>query len=385
MHKYDSYYPKVKELYRELHKYPELNFDLYKTVEIVKKELESYGIAYTEKYCKSSVVAEVGKGEKCIAIRADMDALPIQEKSGVEFTSAHDGNMHACGHDSHTAILLGVAKYFKDNESALNMRVRFIFQPSEEGTRSGAKIMVENGVMDGVDEIIATHCTPAYPTNQLGFCPGPAMASCVSINLAFLGKSAHATAPALGVDAIKMTNDAFLQFENAVKELAQTENQKYIWSVGVINGGTANNIICDRCELKITFRFYERSFAEKMEKITRDICEDVAKKYGGDFDLDWHYGTRAVINDEGMSQKLKELAEKAGYAIRDVVAVMGSEDFGEYLTKSKGFIFRFGNRDEETGCTYPLHSCNFKMHEPAMMSAFTLFCDYVLYKNSQLK
>ena len=143
---------------RQLHMYPEVGFELEKTVALVSGELEKMGIEYTLQYGKGSIVAEIGNGEKLIALRADMDALPVEEKTDLPYKSKIPGQMHACGHDAHTAILLSVAKYLKTHESELKCRVRLIFQPAEECSVSGAKMLVDNGVCDGVSEIICTHC-----------------------------------------------------------------------------------------------------------------------------------------------------------------------------------------------------------------------------------
>lgn len=379
--KYDKYYPLVRKLYRELHQVPELCFALDKTVDVVKRELTSYGIEFTEKYCKGSIVAEVGKGEKCIALRADMDALPIEEKSGLSFSSKRSGVMHACGHDSHTAILLGVAKYLKDIEDSLNIRVRLIFQPSEEGIESGARKMTKAKVLDGVDHIIATHCEPDLPSNEIGVCSGDCMASCVTINLEFLGKSSHATIPEHGIDAIAMANQAYCELKEAVDE--ESKGRKYIWCVGRFSGGTVHNIICDRCELFITFRFYDKKFAMEMENRAKGICQKVAEKFGGEVKLEWIYGTDAVINDGEIAKTIKEVAKNTGIVVHDIDAKMTSEDFGEYLNCTKGCLFRFGIYDKESATGNALHTCNFKIHEPAMKSALTTFCEYIMNANSK--
>jgi amidohydrolase len=377
--KYEKYYFKIKELYRELHKVPELGFDLEKTTSIVKAELNSYGIEYTEKYGRGSVVAEIGNGEKVIALRADMDALPIEENSGVSFISTNKGVMHACGHDSHTAILLGVAKALKDVEDKLKIRVRLIFQPSEEGLISGAKTMVENGVMDGVSEIVATHCDPDIKWGEIGVCSGDCMASCISLSIKFLGKSAHATMPERGVDAVKMAVEAYNALNVAVKEEAQ--GRRYIWTVGKIEGGISNNIIADSCELKITFRFYDSEFAKKVESRTNSICNDIGVKYGGKVEIDWPYGAGAVINDTQIVSKLKAAIKDAGIIVNEIEPKMTSEDFSEFLQKAKGVLFRYGIYNEQERTGEALHTCNFKIYEPAMLTALTAFIEYVMQEN----
>ena len=376
---YEKVYERIFEIYKLLHQNPELDFNLEKTVAIVKNELDELGVNYTEKYGKSSVVAEIGQGERCIALRADMDALPIEEDTGLEYSSQNKGVMHACGHDSHTAILLGVASCLKEIEKDLNFRVRLIFQPSEEGAKSGAKMLIDNGVMDGVEEIIATHCDPRTNDGEIGVRKGASWAACMPMKLSFLGKSAHATLPEYGVDAISMACEAFFELKNAVKE--ESHGQKYIWSAGKFHGGTAFNIICDKCELGATFRFYDMDFAERVKIRCKDICENIAKKYGGQVIIDSNICIGPVINDSSVVDGIKAVAENNGIKVNDIEISLGSEDFGWYTTKTKGCMFKYGVRNEEYGSCNALHNCKFKIYPPAMKRAVKLFVEYILSKN----
>lgn len=373
---YDKYYTRAVELYRELHKCPEVGFELERTVAIVKKELSSLGIEYTEQYGKCSVVADIGKGEKCIALRADMDALPIEEKSGLSFSSKNNGAMHACGHDSHTAVLLAVSRYFKAVENSLPCKVRLIFQPSEEGAVSGAKMMVENGVMEGVEHIICTHCDNALESGTIGVGLGDYMAACVPLSIKFYGRSAHATLPGEGVDAIEMATKAYFQMKEAVEFIA--ENRRYIWSVGRLSGGTAHNVISDLCEMEISFRFFDMAFAERVRCAVFEICEKLAKDFGGRVEIDWNMSTGPVHNDQKLVDKFKNVVTLCGLPIQEIESRMSSEDFGWYQTKARGVLFRFGTRNEAKGCTALAHCGDFKIDENGMKSAIRAFVAYVL-------
>lgn len=372
----EKYFLRAKELYQNLHQCPELGFDLVETIKIVKSELDALNIPYTEKYGKSSIVAEIGKGERCIALRADMDALPIEEKSELPFSSKNKGCMHACGHDSHTAILLAVSRYLKDNEDKLSTKVRLIFQPSEECAVSGAKMMVDNGVMDGVDSIICTHCDNGINVGEISLCSGEYMAACVPLTIVFYGKSAHATLPEHGVDAIDMANKAYCQLKRFVLE--NSNDNSYIWSVGKFSGGTAHNIICDKCEMNITFRFFNMDYAEFIGQNVKRICFEIAEEYGGKVDVDWKISTGPVINDNEIIAKIKQLAQGSGIVVKEVQKIMTSEDFGWYLQKVKGALFRFGTRNEEKGCTELIHNAGFKLDEEGMRSAIKIFCKYLI-------
>ncbi len=381
---YDKNFPRVIELYRELHQVPGVGFDLDETVAIVKAELDALGIEYTEKYGKCSVVAELGHGKKCIALRADMDALPIQEESGVPFSSKKAGIMHACGHDSHTAVLLGVARCLKEIEDSLNIRVRLIFQPSEEGAISGAEMMVNNGVMDGVDHILTTHCEPKLPAHELGIRFGEYMAACIPLRITFFGKAAHAAiVPSEGIDAIAMANAAYTELKAAIKE--EAGDLPYIWSVGRFSGGTVHNIICDKCEMDISFRFYDMELASRMEKRTFEICSRVAKEFGGRTEIDWHMSTGPIINEEHIVEDVRQVVKDLGYVMRELPSRMSSEDFGWYIMKAPGAIFRFGIYDEEYDSGHVAHTCKFKVYEPAMKNAMETFVEYVKLINGKEK
>lgn len=376
MQNIEKYYLRAVQLFQKLHQCPELGFDLFETVKIVKDELEILGIPYTEKYGKSSIVLEIGKGERCVAIRADMDALPIEEKSGLMFSSKNNGCMHACGHDAHTAILLAVASYLKHNEDKLNVRVKLIFQPSEECSVSGAKMMVENGVVDDVDSIICTHCDNTLSVGEIGVRSGEYMAACVPLTIVFYGKSAHATLPSYGVDAIAMANQAYCQLKRFILE--NNNGSSYIWSVGKFTGGSAHNVICDKCEMDISFRFFNMQFAEFMEENVKKICSKIAEEYGGKVEVDWKISTGPVINDGNIIEKIKQIATTNGIKVNSIEQVMTSEDFGWYLQKVKGALFRFGTRNEEKGCTEQIHNSGFKMDEKGMKTAIKVFCEYIL-------
>lgn len=364
------------EIRRRIHAYPEVGFALKKTVTLVSEELEKIGIGYTYKYGEGSVVAEIGAGEKTIALRADMDALPVEEKTDVPFKSEIPGQMHACGHDAHTAVLLAVAKHLKENEQQLNCKVRLIFQPSEEGAVSGAKMMVDGGVMDGVDHIICTHCENTLDTGKIGICYGDYMAACIPATITFLGKSSHATLPQFGIDANAMATEAYISLKEMVKQLAG--DTPYIWNVGRIQGGHVHNVIADRCEMDISFRFYDMEFAKKVEATTREICENISKKYGGKVEINWNLSTYPVHNDMRITAQFEKIIGKSKVPVIKIPPRMSSEDFAHYLTKSPGMIFRFGTRNEALGCTALAHRNDFKIDEDGMKAAIYTFCEYVL-------
>ena len=364
---------------RQLHEYPEIGFELERTVKLVSSELDKIGISYTLKYGKGSIVADIGNGEKIIALRADMDALPVDEKTNLSYSSKIPGQMHACGHDSHTGVLLAVAKYLKENENKLKCKVRLIFQPSEEGQISGAKMMVENGVCDGVDHIICTHCENAMDAGKIGVCYGDYMAACIPATIRFKGRTSHAALPQYGIDAVAMAVEAYNKMKAMVKE--EAGDLKYIWSVGRFQGGHVHNVISDLCELDISFRFYDMNFAERVEKNVRSICDEIAQRYGGSVEYLWKMSTGAVYNHENIVERFAKIAENSGIDVQPMPQRMSSEDFGWFLEKVPGMIFRFGTRNEELGCTALAHRNDFCIDESGMKSPIKAFCNYVMKEN----
>ena len=364
------------DIRRQLHMYPEVGFELPKTTALVAGELEKMGITPNLSYGKCSVVAEIGSGDKLIAIRADMDALPVNEKVDIPYASKIPGQMHACGHDSHTAIVLAVAKHLKENEDKLGCRIRLIFQPSEEGAISGAKMMVENGVMDGVDHIICTHCENDMDVGNIGICYGDYMAACIPWNVRFSGRTAHAALSHLGIDAVAMSADAYFEFKNMIKE--EAGDMPYIWNVGRFSGGEVHNVVPDKCEMDISFRFYDMDFAKRVEARAKKICTDIATKYGGKAEIDWHMSTGSIYNNPELTEKFSNITKENGINVIDMPRRMSSEDFAWYLEKTPGFIFRFGTRNEALGCTTLAHRNDFKIDEDGMKYAISAFINYAL-------
>ena len=364
---------------RHIHAHPEIGFDLDETVAFVRSRLEEIGVPNTDKYGRGSLcgfIGDVSGAKPIIALRADMDALPIQENSGEPFSSQNPGRMHACGHDSHTAILLGVAKLLKEREGSLPCGVRLLFQPSEECVESGARMMVENGVLDGVSAILGAHCENTLEAGKLGIHAGEYMAACVPIDLTFHGRSSHAARPEAGIDAIAMAVKAYGAMRQAVVE--EAGDRRFIWSVGSFHGGTAHNIICDRCDLQITFRHYDNEFADRVLARVKAICDGVAAEFGGKADLRWNVSAQAVVNDEDVVRRFSESIRTRGLPLVDVPPKMSSEDFSWYLTRVPGAFFRFGTRNESLGCTSTAHHSDFRIDELGMRFAIEAFVAFVL-------
>ncbi len=296
-------YEYLCNLYRKLHQCPEIGFDLPETVAIVAAELDAMGIPYTDEYAQCSLVATIGNkpGVPTVGLRADMDALPITEQTDLPYKSRNPGKMHACGHDSHTAILLTVAKILKAREAELPCNVRLLFQPSEECAVSGAKTMADNGCLKVLDAVLATHCETPLQQDTIGYCAGDCMAACIPMTLKFYGKSAHATIPQNGIDAIAMAVESYTRLKEMVAN--EAGDRPYIWSVGKFTGGEAHNIICDEVTQQITFRFFDEPFALRAMAKAEEICADIAARFGGRYEMEWKISAVAVRNDEKLVEK----------------------------------------------------------------------------------
>ena len=375
----DTLFAEAVAARRHIHAHPETGFDLDETVAFVRERLAAYGVPFTDRYGRCSLCATLGdlSGAKpVVALRADMDALPIQEASGVPFASQTPGVMHACGHDSHTAVLLAVAKALKAREESLPCGVRLIFQPSEECAESGARMMVENGVLDGVSAILGLHCENALEAGVIGIHSGPYMAACFPLRIAFVGRSSHAAIPEAGIDAIAMAARAYGEMRDAVAE--EAGDRRYIWSVGSFHGGTAHNVIADRCELEVSFRYYDSAFADRALARVKAICERVAGEFGGRAEVGGFISAHAVINDEGLVNRFSKSVRARGLPLVDLPARMSSEDFSWYLTRVPGAIFRFGTRNEALGCTSLAHRTDFRIDESGMRYAIEACVAFVL-------
>ena len=358
----------IISLRHELHEYPEIGFELPKTLALVKRELDKLGIEYTAKYGESSIVGIINpdKSHFTIGIRADMDALLIEEKTDLPFKSKIKGQMHACGHDAHTAMLLGTAKALKSMEDKLACRVMLVFQPSEEGIRSGAEELVNGGLMDEIDVIIGLHIENWLESGTVGVCKGASMASSRNIRIDFNGKTAHATLPQTGVDALACAVKCY----NSIQYMLTREIDpfaKYVYSIGKLEGGTSQNIIADHSYMLSTLRTFDMKVDEYITRRIGEIAENTAREVGATATVDTRLKAFVVYNDPEISDKLLASAQKivGRESIAEMPAKMSSEDFSQYLTKKRGVFFRLGTRNEKKGCVTLPHNNDFLIDEDA--------------------
>ena len=365
---------------RELHQVPELSFDLPETLKIIRRELDAIGLPYTEHMGKSSIVATLneGVGNKTIGIRADTDALPIQELRELPFASTHPGKMHACGHDAHTAMLLGTAKALKEMEKDIHCCVKFIFQASEEGV-SGANLLCEDGVMDDIDFITACHVVPHMKVGTIQLNKTCSNASSRGFRIKLTGRSCHVSKPQDGVDAIAMATRVYtgIQMMRA-REIDPFES--LIVNIGEFHAGTANNIVPGYAEMTGTTRSLKNEIDAYVYKRVQEIAESTAREMGGSAEVETYKFSPCLINDHGVVDAIVEAAEevigKENININKPIS-MGAEDFAYYTLKKPGAQFGIGICPED-GKFAPLHNGNFILNEDGLTTAPAIWVQIVL-------
>lgn len=357
---------------RDFHQYPEVGFEVKRTANKVSALLKSWGLEVQEEIGKTGIVSLLkgNKPGKTIALRADMDALPIKEENTFNYKSKYQGKMHACGHDGHTAMLLGAAKVLSKYRDHLNGNIKFIFQPAEEGpTPGGAKPMIEDGALDDVEEIYGLHLTTAYDTGIIGMNQGSAMASTDVFEVELIGKGGHAGMPHESVDAILMATKLL----NEIQYLVSRENdplEPLVISVGTINGGFASNVIAGNVVISGTIRTHSEKVREdtiyKIERISKYVSESC----GGDYRLNIERGLPPLINHNEKLAQAKLAAEKVvgkENTIQLNKASMGGEDFAYYLQEIPGAYLWIGARNEAKNKTYLMHHPKFDFDEDALL------------------
>ena len=302
--------PYVTELRRKLHQHPEIGFDLTETLAIVKKELDDIGVSYTDKYGKSSIVATINeeKTNFTIAIRADMDALPIQEENDVPYKSLNEGKMHACGHDAHTAIAVATLKELYAMRNKINCKVKFLFQAAEEVT-GGGRLMVEDGVLDDVDCVVGLHQNTSIDTGKVRLIPGPVNANSTSINIVFKGRTCHAASQHKGVDAIMMGVKAYTAFEFLFAKEFDTKH-RVLFNVGVFSGGVTKNVVAAECRMSCTLRTHDDEDKEKAIRRIKAIVNAVAEESGGSAEIDLPSDYPILVNNPTVTERMWAACDK---------------------------------------------------------------------------
>lgn len=370
------------DIRRKLHKKPEIQFDLKETCELVKQELEKIGLVPDESFGKSSITAllEIDNPTKTIGLRADMDALSITEISNKEYKSLNEGVMHACGHDGHTAMLLGVAKILSENKDRLKCNIRFIFQASEEGPESGAKYMVEDGILDDVDLIFGMHLTNELDTGMLGASIGNAMASANRFSVEIIGKGGHAGSPHNAIDAIAASARVITDIQYLVSR-EMNPFSPLVVNIGTIEGGSISNAVAENVIMTGTIRTFSNDTTDYLKKRINDLAKSAIESFGGSCKVVFNEGLPPLINKkhyilEAIESIVKVIGDN-NFIISDE-GKMGSEDFSYYLEKKPGCFVWLGSGNDEKKMRVALHNPRFDFDEDALLIGVKVFVQYVL-------
>jgi amidohydrolase len=364
-------HPKLTRIRRHLHQWPELSFEESETGAFVAQTLRDLGIPHDVGVARTGVIGYLGQGEgPVIALRADMDALPIQEENDIPYKSRRPGVMHACGHDTHTTMLLGAAMLLKQVEDQLPGRVKLIFQPAEEiiggDGYSGAKLMVEEGVVDDVDAIIGQHMDPTLPAGSIGVRPGPMMAAADRVVIDILGKKAHGAYAYLGVDAIVLAAQVILAAQTLVSRRIPAV-QEGVVTFGEIHGGVRENIISDQVTLTGTVRSFDPAIRDLLERELEDVTA-IVRNMGGDYRYQYFRGNPPVINDGLLTGFVSRISKQllGNEQVREAAKTTGGEDFSWYMLHTRGTFIRVGAKHPDWPEIRPLHTPIFDVDERAL-------------------
>jgi amidohydrolase len=363
--------PKVTEQRRHLHAHPELSFQEFHTSDYIAKQLDELGIPYTKGYVKTGIVALIeGKNphNKVFAIRGDMDALPITEKTGLPFSSTNPGVMHACGHDVHTSCVLGAAALLNSLKSEFEGTIQLIFQPGEEVLPGGASLMIAEGALNSPvpDAIIGQHVFPQMDAGKVGFRPGMYMASTDEIHIDVIGKGGHAAEPDRIVNPLVIASKIILELYK-INELGREKGIPTIVSVGYIQGLGATNVVPDMVALKGTFRTLNEEWRTEVLEMMEKISTQIASEMGGKVDVDLRKGYPYLENDVDLTLRAKQYAiELLGPEnVLDLDLRMGGEDFSYYTQIMPGCFFRLGTSTPGNPSS-GLHTPTFTVDESAL-------------------
>ena len=364
----------VVAIRRHLHQHPELSFNEFETSNFIQQKLTEWGIPFENNIVKTGVVAHITSSKNnstCIALRADMGALPIQELNDVGDKTKNNGVMHACGHDVHTSILLATAKILHEIKDDLPQSVKLIFQPGEEKLPGGAKLMIEAGVLEKptVSEIFALHVFPELEAGKVGLKSGMYMASTDEIYITVHGKGGHAAMPKQNIDPIIIASHLILALQEIPSKICP-KDIPCVLAFGRIEGLGATNVIPDKVELQGTFRTMNEDWRAKAHEKIKEISKHVSESFGGTVDVNIQIGYPFLKKDERLTDKTRiKLQDFFGNEnVIDLPIRMTAEDFAFFAQKIPATFIRLGVRNESIGIVHPVHNSQFDIDEEALIT-----------------
>lgn len=374
-----KYHDYVIKMRREFHKNPEASMQEYNTCKKIKEELEKIGVEY-KGIAGTGVIATIKGSQpgKCIALRGDIDALAVIEETGKEYSSKVDGLMHACGHDTHAAMLLGAVKVLKDMKDEIHGTVKFFFQPGEE-VGKGAKKMVEEGALEGVDSIMGIHIASMLPVGTINAEAGARMAAADKFKITITGKGGHGSAPHQCIDPVVVGAATIMNLQSIVsRELSPLKPA--VVTVGSINSGTRFNVIAPNAVLEGTVRYYEPDYYKTISEAIERIAKFTAETYRATAVVEYENAVKPTINDENCATLAQETATKI-VGKENVVMVgpeTGGEDFSEFSSIVPGVMTKLGAGNPQKGACYPHHHGKFEVDEDAFVYGVAYYSQYAL-------
>ncbi len=366
-----EFHPEVISNRRHLHANPELSFEEYETSAFVKSKLDELGISY-QKMADTGIVAHI-KGskpsDKVVALRADMDALPILEANDVPYRSKKDGVMHACGHDVHTSSLLGTAKILSELKDEFAGTVKLIFQPAEERLPGGASLMIKEGVLENPkpQAVIGQHVMPLIESGKVGFRSWKYMASTDEIYVTVYGKGGHGAQPQQNIDPVLITSHIIIALQQIVSRVADPKIPSVL-SFGKVIANGATNVIPNEVKLEGTFRTMDEDWRAKAHKTMKKMAEGIAEAMGGSCDFNIMRGYPFLINEEKLTANTRVFAEEylGRENVLDLDIWMAAEDFAYYSQVSDACFYRLGTGNEKRGITSSVHTPTFDVDEDSL-------------------
>ncbi len=377
--------PRLIEIRRHLHAHPELSGQEYQTAAYVAGVLSSCGLQVKEEVGKTGVIGQLpgtGKDPRIIALRTDMDALPIQEKTHLEYASSKAGVMHACGHDVHTTVGLGVAMLLSQLPEAELGKVRFLFQPAEE-IAQGASWMIKDGAMQDVQAIFGMHVFPSIPARSVGIRYGSLTAAADDLEICIQGESGHGARPHEAIDAIWIAAQIMTTLQQAISR-TQNPLRPLVLTIGQISGGRAPNVIADSCRMTGTVRSLHPETHANLPRWIEGIVANICQTYQAKYEINYRRGVPSVQNDTNLTKILEEASRESWDKEQVQILTepsLGAEDFSLYLEQAPGSMFRLGVGRSGVE-NYPLHHPQFQVDESCIITGVVTL-SYALYKYFQ--
>ncbi|MHA6532521.1 amidohydrolase [Paenibacillus sp. BAC0078] len=363
--------PDMVEWRRHLHRHPELSYQEKETSAFVAAKLAEFGIEVVKSKAGYGLTG-ILKGKqpgKTVVLRADMDALAITEENGREYASQNNGVMHACGHDGHTAMLLAAAAYYSGKRETLQGELRFLFQPAEEICPGGALGMIAEGVLEGANAVYGLHLWTPFPFGTVASAPGPLMASADEFFIDIIGKGGHAGTPHRTVDSIVAAAALVTELQSIVSRSVDPL-QPAVVSVGTIQGGSAQNIVAERCRITGTVRAFDEDTRYLLRRRIEEIAAGTAAAYGAEVNVDYLMGYPPLVNDEAEFKRFLRVAPEAlgdSVALVQMEKIMPAEDFAYYVKEIPGCFIFVGAGNPDKDAVYPHHHSKFDFDEDAML------------------